>query len=55
MFMLIMKMRLNLSATGQRVFVPVFGPREQGSGLRAHPHHGQTRPRYPREKKNPGQ
>jgi len=28
-----MKMNLNLSAIGQRVFIPVFGPRDQGSGL----------------------
>jgi hypothetical protein len=37
-----MEMNLKLSALGQRVFVPVFGPRDQGSGLPARPHRGQT-------------
>jgi hypothetical protein len=39
-----MKMDLNLSAIGQRVFIPVFGRRDQGSRLPARPHHSQTRP-----------
>jgi hypothetical protein len=37
-------MDLNLSAIGQRVFIPVFGRRDQGSRLPARPHHSQTRP-----------